>query len=473
MAEGNGKEKESQAAGTTILPPGTALPQNLDAERAVIGAMLLANDCIPAVSEILNGEEFHGAAHRIIYGAIMALFDRDQVVDTTTLVDHLKAKGQLDEVGGVVAIASLETGVMTTGSVEVNARIVREKFTYRRLIRAAQHILEDSLQEKREVGRQIDVAEKAIFDISQETQSGTYVRIDELMERAIEEIGRLRSRQEDISGRPTHFIDLDRMLNGLQPSDLLILAARPSVGKTAFALNIALNMAAIDRRPVGIFSLEMGAEQLNMRLLCAYSGVPSHRVRSGRINEKEFLHLRDKATEMQQFPVVIDDTPGLTLMQLRSRARRMAALEKIEVLVVDYLQLMSGGGGNRDQNRQQEVAEISRGLKSLARELRVPVIALSQLSRSIEQRSGKKEGARPMLSDLRESGAIEQDADVVMFIHRERKEADPNEDGTPGGPTRPQETEIIIGKHRNGPTGTVELLFWPDQTRFTNLAHGG
>ncbi|CAN5221195.1 replicative DNA helicase [soil metagenome] len=462
----------SQNGGGIADSTARRVPSNLDAERGVLGAMLLDNDIIPEVMQVVKAAQFYLPAHQTIFTSITEIHDQNKPVELTLLADDLKKKHKLDEVGGYVALASLEQFVLSTGAAPELAEIVAQKSILRQLMQAADTILRDCSDEKREVGQQIDVAEKLIFDIGQQTQSGSFIRIGDLMGPAIEEIGNLRGQSNEISGLRTHFIELDALLNGLHPSDLLILAARPSIGKTAFALNILLNIAFNEKRPVGIFSLEMGAEQLNRRILCCHAQVSAHAVQSGRIKEGEFAKLREKATELEDCPIFIDDTPGLSLMQLRSRARRLKSQQPdLGLIVVDYLQLMSGSErASRDANRQQEVSEISRGLKGLARELNVPLMALSQLSRNIEQRSGKEKGARPMLSDLRESGAIEQDADIVMFVHRERVEVQKDEAGNVMNKNLPIPTEIIIGKHRNGPIGSANLMFWADFTKFTNVA---
>lgn len=466
MAETPSKKPPAQPTGN---PSAYRVPNNLEAERAVLGSMLLDNVCIADVVDILKAEEFYLPAHQEIYRALTTLFDQHQSVDLIMLRNELMRRNKLDEVGGVVMLAGLEQSVLSTGAAPDLARIVADKATLRKLMAAAEEILRDCSDEKRDIDKQVDVAEKLIFDISQHSSNNSFVHIKSLMEGAIEEIGKLKAQEQNITGLPTHFRDLDRLLNGLHKSDLIILAARPSIGKTAFALNIALNVAVRNRAPVGMFSLEMGREQLNMRLLCSHAQIPSGRVRSGRIREAEFTKLREVASELTAAPIYIDDSPGLSIMQLRSRARRLASQENLQLLIIDYLQLMSGTEGRgREMNRQQEVSEISRGLKALAREINVPVLALSQLSRNIEQRSGKEKGARPQLSDLRESGAIEQDADIVMFVHRERVETAKDEDNAPKDRNLPIDTEIIVGKHRNGPIGTAELLFWADFTRFTD-----
>ncbi len=465
---GHGENKSPQTINSTPY----RMPHNVDAERAVLGSMLLDNEIIPEVMEFVKASEFYAPAHQEIFEAVVEIHDRGQPVDLTLLADELTKRGKLEEAGGYITLAGLEQFVLSTGAAPELAKTVADKATLRKLMAAADTILRDCAEEKREVEKQVDLAEKLVYDVSQQTHSSSFVQIGDLMGDAIVEIGNLRSSRDEVTGLKTHFRDLDKLLNGLHPNDLIILAARPSIGKTAFVMNIVLNIAHVDNVPVGVFSLEMGREQINMRLLCSHSQIASHKVQRGMINENDFDTLRAKATELQDCPIFVDDTPGLTLMAVRARARRLKAQQpNLGLIVIDYLQLMSGSdSGKREQNRQQEVSEISRGLKGLARELNLPVIALSQLSRNIEQRSGKDKGARPMLSDLRESGAIEQDADVVMFVHRERKELEKNEDGSHADKTLPIDAEIIVGKHRNGPIGTAEMLFWADFTMFTDKA---
>jgi replicative DNA helicase len=446
-------------------------PRNIEAEQNVLGAMLLDNECIIDVMQTVRPEEFYNPAHQEIYHAITTLYDQHQTVDLTMLVDELRRRSKLDEVGGVMTLANLEQNVLSTGAAPELAKIVSDKSKLRKLMSAAEQILADCSGEVREVEKQIDTAEHRVYQISQETQNASFTPVADIMPGTLEHIGQLYANEKGNDGVPTGFIDLDKYLNGcMHKGELLILAARPSIGKTAFALNIALNVA-LRGTPVGVFSLEMGKEQLNMRLLCSHAQISGYKVSQGIIKEQEFRKLKEKGSELQQLPLFIDDTPGLTLMALRSQARRLASSQKnLGLIIIDYLQLMSGAdNGKRDVNRQQEVSDISRGLKGLARDLQVPVLALSQLSRNIEQRSGKDKAAKPMLSDLRESGAIEQDADVVMFVHRERVEVQKKEDGSTMDMNQPIETEIIVGKHRNGPIGTAHILFWPDFTQFTNL----
>ncbi len=448
------------------------IPHNLEAERAVLGSMLLDQHVIPDVLRILKPEDFYEAGHQVAFKCMLDLYNEGKPVDLTLLSDVLRRKGELDAVGGYVYLANLEQFVLSTSAASDHARMVQEKSALRRLMAAADTILRESSEERRNVEDQIEMAERLIFEVSQQNQTGKFMSLEVLMEDTIGEILHLYESREPKSGLQTQMKDLDKIIGGFEPSALVILAARPSIGKTAFALNIVRNVALFEGKPVGFFSLEMGADQLNMRLLCSEARIPSHRVRKGLIKEQEWEKLRETASRMMQVPIFIDDTAGLTIMQLRSRARRLKAQRPdLALIVVDYLQLMQGLGGSRESNRQQEVAEISRGLKGLAKELRVPVLALSQLSRGIEQRSGKEKSARPMLSDLRESGAIEQDADVVMFVHRERVEIQKDEDGKLADRSLPIPTEIVVGKNRNGPIGTAEMLFIPDYTLFADALH--
>lgn len=460
-----------QSAAPPPLPMGLRAPHSVDAERSVLGSMLLDPAIIPEVMHEVSADDFYVPAHRAVYEVVTELHDRPATIDLTLVIEELRRRGRLEECGGVVGVASLESSTIYSGTAPELAKLVAGKALLRRLMGAADSILRDCAEEKNDVETQLQVAEHLIFQIGNRVNAASFVPIGDLMGQAIDEIGLLRAQKADVTGTPTHFVELDQLLNGLHKSDLLILAARPSIGKTAFALNVMLNVAHIERLPVAIFSLEMGKEQLNRRLLCAHAQVSSFAVQTGRLREQEFARLREKASELKDCPLYIDDTPGLSITQLRSRARRLKVEHpNLSLIVVDYLQLMAGSEkSRRDANRQQEVSEISRGLKGLARELQVPVLALSQLSRSIEQRS-KEKSAKPMLSDLRESGAIEQDADIVMFVHRERAELQRDEQGNLINKTLPVETEIIVGKHRNGPTGSARVLFWPDFTRFTNLA---
>jgi replicative DNA helicase len=439
-------------------------PHNLDAERAVLGTMLLDNDTIPLVIELLQKETFYSSAHQIIFDAIVSLFDHAVAVDLTTLCDELKRRNVLDAVGGPGYLASLEQFVLSTANIHHHAKIVYNKAKLRKLIQASATIVEQAYSETYDVEEMLDRSEKLIFDISQERATKDFVHISDLTADAIEEINIRYHSKMEVTGLATGFIELDQRTCGFQQSDLIIIAGRPSIGKTAFSLNIATHVALRLNRPVGIFSLEMSSTQVNSRLLCSLAHVSSNRVRTGYVSGAELKRLSEKADLLSAAPLYIDDTPGMSILEVRAKARRLKALEKdLAIIIVDYLQLMRGSG--RPENRQQEVAEISRSLKGLARELQIPIIALSQLSRLIEHRKGRDK--RPMLSDLRESGAIEQDADVVLFVHREREPEEAEEFAEESAPKKlGQLSEIIIGKQRNGPLGIVNLIFFPDFTMF-------
>ncbi|MEQ8820446.1 MAG: replicative DNA helicase [Sumerlaeia bacterium] len=450
-------------------------PHNLDAERAVLGAMLLDNDVISDVMQQVRAEDFYQSAHQRVFARVVELHDQGKPVELTLLTDTLRRFGELDQVGGYIYLASLEQYILATSAAVEHARMVRDKSTMRRLMAAASTVLREASEESRTVEDTIEMAEKLVFEVSQENRTSRFRPMRELMAESLQEIGYLYETKSPTSGLPTHYKDLDGMLGGFEPSALIILAARPSIGKTAFALNIAQNVATFSKVPVAIFSLEMGADQLNMRILCGAAGVSGSKVRKGKIREDEWDTLRHTASDMMNLQIHIDDSADLSIVQLRSRARRLKSkFPDLGLIIVDYLQLMSGGpSGRRQESRQQEVSDISRGMKQLAKELSVPVLALSQLSRNIESRSGKEKSAKPMLSDLRESGAIEQDADVVMFVHRERVELQKDEDGQQRDRSLPIPTEIIVGKNRNGPIGSADLMFLPDFMRFTNALREG
>jgi replicative DNA helicase len=387
----------------------------------------------------------------------------------TLLAEALIRLGKLEEVGGYLYLANLETFIISTTAAPQHAAMVHDKAISRRLMLAAEAIIREASEEARPVNEQVELAEKLVFEVSQERQGGEFRVLKDIMQETMAEVADLYHTREGRAGLQTHYPDLDRQLGGIEPSALLILAARPSIGKTAFALNLVRNIAAIGGKPVAFFSLEMSADQLNLRLLSSEARLIGQRIRSGRIREDEFEKLRETASHMQDWPIFIDDTAGISLMQVRSRARRLKRQRPdLALIIVDYMQLMTSPQGRRETSRQEQVAEMSRGLKQLAKELSTPVLALSQLSRSIEQRGGKERGARPMLSDLRESGSIEQDADVVMFVHRERVEQEKDENGQPLQRQLPIPTDIIVGKNRNGPIGDVPMLFLADYTLFVN-----
>ena len=443
-------------------------PHNLDAERAILGSMLLANETIPLVMEQLEKASFYNTAHQIIYEASTDLNDNGDTVDLTTLTDVLKTQEKLEAVGGPGYLASLEQYVLSPSNISQYIAIVRDKAQLRRLIQTAATIMDEAHEQKESTVEILTRSEQSIFEIAEGSVDRDFRKTSELIVQAINEISSRYKSKKEITGVPTGYKDLDVLTSGFQPSDLIIIAGRPSAGKTAFALNITSYVAVHTERPVGIFSLEMSAEQLSTRLLCALARVPSHRVRSGYVNVTELERIGEFGKKLSTLPIFISDSPGMSVLEVRAKARRLKAqCPDLALIVIDYLQLMHSrtDGMRRIDNRQQEVSEISRSLKALARELKVPVIALSQLSRLIEYRRGRDR--RPMLSDLRESGAIEQDSDVVLFIHRPRDEGTDEEE-----PARDQiqgvECEIIIGKQRNGPLADVKLLFFPDLTLFSS-----
>lgn len=442
------------------------LPNNLEAERALLGAVLLQNALVDEATEILSADDFYHGGHRKIFGIITELSAASRPIDAVTLCEELQRQRQLEDVGGMGYVTALLDGTPHLESVEQYAHIVKEKALLRRLIQSANSILIRGYANEESAFDLLEAAEKAVFDLGQEGRRSGFIGLSELLGDTYKHIESLYERKELVTGIPSGFAELDNMTSGFQQSDLLILAARPGLGKTSLALNIAQHASIRENAVVGIFSLEMSSHQLVMRLLCAEARVDSHKVRSGYLSREDWTKLAKAMSRLAQARIYIDDTPGLSLMEMRSKARRLKARAGLDLLIVDYMQLMSagpaGGGRARHENRQQEISAISRSLKILAKELVIPVLALSQLSRAPEQRRGDH---KPQLSDLRESGSIEQDADVVMFIYREdlyKKDDDfDEEDGV---------AQIIIGKQRNGPTGVVKLAFIEQWTKFENLA---
>ena len=435
-------------------------PQNLEAEASILGGVLLDNEAINAVIELVNPDDLYRESHRKVYRAMVDLWDRNEPVDVITLSDHLKARGELEDVGGSAYLAELASQVPTAANIAYYARIVREKAILRHLIRTSTDIAARGLEERGDVDTFLDDAERAIFDISEKRISSSFVRVGDVMTDTIKKVDELYHRKEMVTGVATGYRDIDQMTAGFQPSDLLIVAGRPGMGKTAFALNIAVN-AALHGVGVAIFSLEMAMEQLVLRMLCSEARVDNARLRTGYLDERkgEFGKLVTAAGRLGDAEVYIDDTPALTVLEVRAKTRRLLRdrSRQIGLVVIDYLQLMRG---HRDSpNREQEISEISRSLKALAKELNVPVVALSQLNRRVEERGDK----RPVMADLRESGAIEQDADVIMFVYRE--DAYEKDDAKHTGVA-----QIIVEKQRNGPVGTVKLTFLKEYTRFENYS---
>jgi replicative DNA helicase len=436
-------------------------PFSPEAEVSVLGGMLIDRDAVARAVEVVRDSMFYREAHRRLYRSMVRLFERGDVIDVITLSEDLKKTGELDAAGGLPYLAELLDAVPTAANIEYHAKIVREKALLRHLIEAASTIIRDVYdQGERSVEEVLDEAEQRVFRVAQSHDRGGFLWIKEILWPTFEHIERLQESKSGITGVPTGFPDLDRLTSGFQRGDLCIVAGRPSMGKTSWVLNVAQSAAIEHNVPVAIFSLEMSKEQLVQRFLCAEGRVDSQRLRRGALTDEEYKRLAAAAGHLNTAPVWIDDSPGNTVLEMRAKARRLKAETEIGLLVIDYMQLMSGHG--RAENRVQEVSEISRGLKALARELDVPVIALSQLSRAPEQRTDR----RPQLSDLRESGSIEQDADLVMFLYRPEYYYGPvDKDGN----SLEGKSELVIAKQRNGPTGTVELYFHKDYTRFDSV----
>jgi replicative DNA helicase len=442
---------------------GRVPPQAVEIEEQILGAMLLEKESIARVIEVLDEEAFHSDRHRKTYQAILSLFERGEPVDTITLAEELRRRGQLEAAGGESYLVELTMKVTSGANVEYHARIVLERALMRRLITEASAIAARAYLQTEDAFDLLDQAEQAIFKISESRLKRNYISMDKAVHDTLEMLESIHGKHGGVTGVPTGFRDLDTLTGGWQSSDLIIVAGRPSSGKTAFALSLAAN-AALHRSkstPVGIFSLEMSIQQLIMRLLCAESRVDAHAVRTGRLPEDDWKRLSIGAGRLAKAPIFIDDTASLGILELRAKARRLKAEHNIGLLIVDYLQLMQGP--RNAENREKEISSISRSLKALAKELNVPVVALSPLSRAVEGRSDK----RPILSDLRESGAIEQDADVVMFVHRQEMFVDPKSEKFTEVQGR---ADIIVGKQRNGPTDDITLAFVNRYARFENLA---
>lgn len=446
-------------------------PQNLEAEVAVLGAILQDSEALLKVLDALRPEHFYKDAHRRIFDAALGLFHRNEPVDLITLTDELRRRNDLEAVGGAAALAALLEAVPTAANVAYHARIVRDKAVLRQLIATATDLVGMGYEDAESVDDVLDLAESRIFAISEDKVSRAFIPVKDILKGTFEHIERLYERQAHITGVPTGFGDLDEITSGLQSADLFIVAGRPSMGKTSFALNVAANAAKADPpTSVAVFSLEMAKEQLVQRMLCTEARVDSHRLRTGKLGPRDWPELTKAAGRLSEMPIYIDDTPAITTLEIRAKARRLKAEGKLGLIIVDYLQLIRGRG--RTESRQQEISEISRSLKALAKEVNVPVMALSQLSRAVESRTPP----RPQLSDLRESGAIEQDADVVAFLYRKgfyqaqerarKSEAAGITEETDG---EDRTTEVIISKQRNGPTGSVFLSFLREYTRFEEL----
>ncbi len=432
-------------------------PHNLEAERSVLGAVLLNNSSVDEIATILTPADFYRQAHQKLFEAMLELYEKEEPIDLVTLSDLLRKKGELEKIGGATYLSSLVDDFPITANASYYAKVVKEKALLRNLIQVSTEIAEKSYQQTGDVQELLDIAEQAIFKISESRIDSTFVQMSTLMQKSIDRLELLYERKQVISGVPTGFSQLDSMTSGFQPSDLIIIAGRPSMGKTAFALNIAVNASLYHDVPVAIFSLEMSKEQLAIRLLSSEGKIDGYRLRTGKLQyEKEWEKLTNTASRLKNLPIYIDDSPALSVLEIKAKSRRLKNENKLGMIVVDYLQLMKGPPGA--ERREQEISEISRSLKALAKELEVPVIALSQLNRRVEDRSDR----RPQMADLRESGSIEQDADVILFIYRdEYYNKDSQETGI---------AEINIAKQRNGPTGTIKLAFLKEYTRFEPLA---
>ena len=431
---------------------GKTLPAHTDAERAVLGALLLNDEYINTISEVIVADDFYNPAHKIIYQAIIDLGQKHKRIDIVTLQNELTKQNQLDAIGGVIYLLTLQEDIPSVGLIVQHANIVKEKSVLRQLINSAATIITNCYtQDDSGIDAVLDEAEKVIFNISNKRSNNSFVQLDIWLKKTFQHLSDIKSHAKGITGIPSGFQQLDQMTSGFQNSDFIVLAARPSMGKTALSMCIALT-AARNGFATGIFSLEMSAEQLTLRLLSSESGIGHHNIRNATISSDEWIDLTNVAAQLAEMKVFIDDTAMLNIMDLRAKARKLKAEHGLQVLVIDYLQLLHST--KKHENRHQEVSDISRSLKALAKELNIPIIALSQLSRAVDSRMDK----RPMLSDLRESGAIEQDADVIMFLYRDVVYNPETEN--------PALAELIIGKQRNGPTGTVYMNFIREITKF-------
>jgi len=432
-------------------------PQSLEAEQSVLGGILLENEALAKVLEIMAASDFYKEAHRLIFERMLDLYERNAPIDMVTLLDEIEKHGEVDRIGGSAYLAEIVDQVPTAANIRHYAGIVREKSTIRSLITSATEIAAEAFENAGDADELIDTAERKIFEISEKRIKQSFVPTRAIIHDSVAMVERLYNRKEMITGVASGFNDLDEKTAGFQPGDLIIIAGRPSMGKTALALNVAQNIGIRNKEPVGIFSLEMSKEQLVLRMLCSEAKVDSQKVRTGYVSKTDWPKLTAAAGRIHEAPLFIDDSASNTVLEMRAKARRLRMEHGLGMIIVDYLQLMKGRAGA--ERREQEISEISRSLKALARELKIPVIALSQLNRAVEQRKPP----RPMLADLRESGAIEQDADVILFIYREEvyDKEDPDKKG---------KAELIIGKQRNGPIGVVHLKYFDDFTTFADLS---
>jgi len=454
---------------------GKVQPQAVDVEEAVLGAIMLDKDALPVVMDILQPESFYKESHQLIYKAMRRLFEKTQPVDLLTVSDQLRTNGDLEKVGGPYYLVELTNKVASAANLEFHARIISQKFIQRELIRVSTEVIRDAYEDTTDVFDLLDQAEKGLFDITEKNMKRGSESMGTLASKALKQLEALSEREEGLTGVPTGFTELDRLTSGFQPSDLIILAARPGMGKTSFVLALARNAAMDFNKGVAIFSLEMSNVQLVQRIISLEAEISGSKLRTGQLEDYEWQQLQSVIERVSEIPIYIDDTPGINIFELRAKCRRLKMQHDIQMVIIDYLQLMSGGSENKKGNREQEVSAISRGLKAMAKELNVPVIALSQLSRAVEVRGGSK---RPQLSDLRESGSIEQDADIVSFIYRPEYYSILEDEE---GQSLRGVGEVIVAKHRNGALKSVRLKFVdefakfmnPDDSDFDNLLGGG
>lgn len=465
-----GEQRSSSALMASSLDAGKLPPQAVELEQAVLGALMIERNAVNEAIDILQPESFYVEAHRRIFDAILALFRNDQPIDMLTVTEELKKRGELDIVGGRFYITQLTGMVASSANVQYHARIISQKHILRELIRISADTMRDAYDDSADVFDLLDKTEQELYGITSGNLKRNYESMSGLIQGAIEQIESAKNKTSGVSGVPTGFIKLDKITAGWQRSDMIIVAARPGMGKTAFVLSMARNIAVEQQRAVAVFSLEMSSTQLVTRLIASETGISSEKLRKGDLDDQEFGELHKRISQLDKAPIFIDDTPALNIFELRAKCRRLKSQHNVELIIIDYLQLMTAGGDSKGGNREQEISSISRSIKSIAKELDVPIIALSQLSRAVETRGGDK---RPQLSDLRESGAIEQDADLVCFLYRpEYYKIYEDHYGPTNGVG-----EVIIAKHRNGALDTVLLRFVPELAKFadleTDVAHFG
>ncbi len=454
-----GRREKSEEIATAIY--GKVMPQAVDLEEAILGGIMLERDAFTTVLDILRPESFYRPEHRIIYKICMQLFEKSQPIDLLTVTEALRKAGKLEEVGGAAYLVSLTNKVGSAAHIEHYARIVAQKYIQRELIRVSTRIIEDAFEDRKDVFDLLDEAEQGLYEITDKNLRRGYMHISDLVVRAKEKLETIANAKDELTGVPSGFEELDRLTNGWQKSDLIIVAARPGMGKTSFTLSLALNSAVEYRRPVAFFSLEMSALQVAQRLISMQAEIEGSKLRNGQLEDFEWAQLHRAIEQLSEAPLFVDDTPALNIFELRAKCRRLKQHHKIELVIVDYLQLMTATVKDKNFNREQVISTISRALKGLAKELDIPVIALAQLSRQVETRSTVDR--RPQLSDLRESGAIEQDADLVLFLYRPEYYKLEDDEMPPGY------TELIIAKHRNGPLRTIPIKFQEQYTKFVSL----